>query len=93
MVKLSTSLKVPARILKTFLRADNKCGANCVQLDIKFKIDFKSSGVIENEHKAVKILTTFKITFFSFKLFQRINARGRPGARFLELETILIHEA
>ena len=63
MVKLSTSLKVPARILKTFLRADNKCGANCVQLDIKFKIDFKSSGVIENEHKAVKILTTFKITF------------------------------
>ena len=50
-------------ILKTFLRADNKCGANCVQLDIKFKIDFKSSGVIENEHKAVNILTTFKITF------------------------------
>ena len=48
---------------KTILSADNKCGANCVQFDIKFKIDFKSSGVIENEHKAVKILTTFKITF------------------------------
>ena len=64
--------------MKTILSADNKCGANCVQLDIKFKIDFKSSGVIENEHKAVKILTTFKITLFGFKLVLGIKASG-PG--------------
>ena len=61
---------------KTILSADNKCGANCVQFDIKFKIDFKSSGVIENEHKAVKILTTFKITFFWFQTFPRHNKPG-----------------